>query len=667
MPIRILIIIFVCCIAQATLAQMPGGNIMNRFGNMGSSGGKTDSIKFERRDDAKDSISITYRLLDSIRNVKLDTNVNDFYRYYAVPFALQHLGNPGLAGYSLVYQANNKPGFDAGFHAFDAYRLTLEQIRFFKTTKPFTQLSYQLASGKEQMIKILHTQNPRPNLNFGFEYRLLNAPGFLVTQNTNHNNYSLFSQYQGPKKRYAAWFVLLNNSINSSENGGIQSDTFLANPDFARRFSIPVNLGKAPLNPPNPFATSVNTGNKYREFTFFYRHSYDVGKKDSLIINDSTTEYLFYPRLRFQHTFSYSSNRYQFEDEDADSARYKNWYDTTLGINDTFLLADRWKIVHNDFSIIQFPDSRNTGQFLQVGARLENISGRFNRSAASFYNIVAHGEYRNKTRNKKWDINLKGEFYLNGLNSGDYAIQGILNRYLNKRWGNIMLYFSNVNRSPSFVFNRQSSFYINHGSSSNNLNKENIITIKATAENPFITLSATNYFIVNHTYFNSLYKSTQFSRAINLLQLTAIKKIKLFRKWNWHIEAHVQLTDNAAPIKVPLAFARNRIAYENQLFKNLYLSTGMEMRYFTPYKGYNYSPALGQFAVQDSFTITNRPDIAAFAHFRIRSFVGYLRAENLNSVSFQNGFGFTQNNFGAPLYIYPGFVFRFGISWNFVN
>jgi hypothetical protein len=71
--------------------------------------------------------------------------------------------------------------------------------------------------------------------------------------------------------------------------------------------------------------------------------------------------------------------------------------------------------------------------------------------------------------------------------------------------------------------------------------------------------------------------------------------------------------------------------------------------------------------VQDSFTIANRPDIAAFAHFRIRSFTGYLRAENLNTLSFTNGFGFTRNNFGAPLYIYPGFVFRFGILWNFVN
>jgi hypothetical protein len=76
---------------------------------------------------------------------------------------------------------------------------------------------------------------------------------------------------------------------------------------------------------------------------------------------------------------------------------------------------------------------------------------------------------------------------------------------------------------------------------------------------------------------------------------------------------------------------------------------------------------MGKFTVQDTLTIRNRPDISAFLHFRIKSFTAYLRAENLNSVNFSDGFGFTRNNFAAPHYVYPGFVFRFGIQWNFVN
>ena len=57
----------------------------------------------------------------------------------------------------------------------------------------------------------------------------------------------------------------------------------------------------------------------------------------------------------------------------------------------------------------------------------------------------------------------------------------------------------------------------------------------------------------------------------------------------------------------------------------------------------------------------------AFFHFRIRSFKAYVRAENLNAVNLQNGFGFTHNNLAAPDYPYPGLVIRFGVFWSFVN
>ena len=76
---------------------------------------------------------------------------------------------------------------------------------------------------------------------------------------------------------------------------------------------------------------------------------------------------------------------------------------------------------------------------------------------------------------------------------------------------------------------------------------------------------------------------------------------------------------------------------------------------------------MGQFFPQDSLTLKNRPDISAFVHFRIKSFTAFLRAENLNAINPSGGFGFTTYNFAAPHYAYPGFIFRFGIQWGFVN
>jgi Putative porin len=558
-----------------------------------------------------------------------------------------------------------KPGWDAGFHAFDVYHFTLENTRFFKTTKPFTQLGYQIASGKEQMVKILHTQSPRPNLNFGFEYRLISSPGFFVTQNTNINNYRLFSNYQGKRKRYAAYFTLVGNTVKNSENGGIKNDSLLSDKEFSRRFTIPVNLGGDAAIQPNPFKSSVSTGNIYKEFTFFLRQSYDIGKRDSVAVNDSTTEYLFYPKLRFQHTFSYNTYSYQFKDVVADSVLYKNWYKITLkNPIDTLIVTDHWKVLTNDFSLLQFPDTKNSAQFLSAGARLENINGVFDSSSKSFYNIVLHGEYRNKTRNKLWDIIAKGEFYLNGINSGDYSAYGMLSRYLNKRLGSIRISFNNVNRSPSFIYTGFSSF--NFGNTAS-YNKENIISLRASADNPFVSLSFTNYLITNYIYFKDYHLTDQYTKLINLIQASVSKKIRVSKRWNWYTEVTLQQTDGGAPINVPFIFTRNRLAYEGLFYKNLNLSAGLEFRYYTPYKEYNYSPVMGQFMPQDTVTAKNRPDISGFMHFRIKTFTAYLRAENLNTIDFSNGFGFTKNNFAAPHYVYPGFIFRFGILWNFVN
>lgn len=651
---------------QFTYAQEP--QLLNKIGdrvrNIGG-GGSKDTIGFVHRDDKKDSISITYKYLDSIRSNYFDSSINDFDNYFSVPSTHQYLGNNGAAAYSLIYAPHARAGWDAGFHAYDIYRYTLEGSKFYKTNRPFTQLSYQLASGKEQMIKAFHTQSPRPNWSFGFDYRLVSAPGFFVTQNSNHKSYRLFSNYQGKRKRYAAYFILLGNTIKKSENGGITADSLLLDPNNKKRYSIPVNLGNANLFEPNPFLSSVTTGNIYKDFTLFIRQSYDIGKKDSVAINDSTTEYLFYPKLRIQHSFTYGTYNYQYRDEKADSLIYKQWYDTTLKqAIDSFYAREKWTVISNDFSLLQFPDTKNPGQFLLLGARLENIKGELKYRTSNYHNLVLHGEYRNKTRNKRWDILATGEFYVNGLNAGDYSAYITIARYLNKKLGGVRLFFKNVNRSPSFIYDNASSFNFNNTSLRK---KENIISFGAEANNSFINLSFKNHIITNLAYFYDYFHTAQSSKVINLLQVSASKKISLTKRWKWYADATVQVVDGSAAIKVPLFFTRNRIAYEGIFYKNLNLSTGLEVRYHTPFEAYNYSPVVGQFTPQDSVLVKNLPDISAFFHFRIKSFTAFIRAENLNTVRFSNGFGFTNNNFAALHYPMQGFMFRFGIRWGFVN
>lgn len=641
-----------------------GGNIRT-----GSSGG-TDSLR--HRDKNEDSITISFRYLDSARNYKLDSSIGDFTRRFPVPATYIYLGNTGNAARSLLFSPNFSAGFDPGLHAYDIYKYKLEKVRFFNTTRPYSEITYQLGSRVEQIIELMHTQNLKPNWNVLFQYRLINSPGYFKSQKTNHNNYLLSSWFQSVNKRYNNYLVLLGNKMQSAENGGIV-DTFdyLNSGIYKDRFNIPTKLGGDDPFSSNFFTTKINTGNKYNEFSVLLRQQYDLGRKDS-IVTDSTVLPLFYPRLRFEHTFQLDKYSYTFQDYLGDSVYYKINYDTTLRRRiDTFIVRDSWKIIANDFSVYQFPDAKNLQQFFKVGVLLQNISGEFASGQKSFVNTVGHAEYRNKTRNLQWDIIANGKLYFTGLNKGDYQAHISLQRLLGKKIGYLQVGFENTSRTSSFIFDKRSSFYFLK--IAKDFKKENNTHLFASYFLPSFKFKITGhyYLATNYTYVRRYYQLQQEAALFNVLQIAVEKTIKLGKRWNWHAEIYFQQAVGDAPIHVPVIYTRNRFAYEGNLgFKNLNIAMGAEFRYRSAYKADGYSPVQGQFYYQDSITIRNPlPDITAYVHFRIRPFKTFFRVENLNAARKMpnGGFGFTNNNLVAPGYAMPGLQFRLGVYWSFVN
>ncbi|HEY6502520.1 MAG TPA: putative porin [Chitinophagaceae bacterium] len=630
-------------------------------------GGGGDSLK--RRDKNEDSITIRFRYLDSSRQNLLDSSVSDFTRRFPIPGTNIFLGNTGTASRSILFSPALRPGWDPGFHSFDAYKWMPEKARFFHTTRPYSEVSYQLASRSEQLIELMHTQNIKPNWNFLMQYRLINAPGMFNNQKTNHNNYLITSRYESVNKRYTNYLILAVNNLQSGENGGLVDVNDLDDPDLNDRYVIPTKLGGEPDNSRNFFNTDVGTGNRYREATILFRQQYDLGRKDSLV-TDSTVIPLFYPRLRFEHTFQYRQLRYQFRDYIGDSAYYKDYYGIDFANPiDTFEAKDQWKEFVNDFSIYQFPDAKNLQQFIKLGAALQNLKQEDPVSKAD-YNIFGHVEYRNRTRDRKWDIEANGKLYFAGLNAGDYSVYASLQRATSKKLGGYaQLGFENVNREPSSIYTGRSDFYLLPVATS--FKKENTTHLFASLYQSSLKLKLSGhyYLLTNYSYIQNFYELEQFSSVFNVLRISAEKTFKLGKSWFWHADVYFQQVIGNSPVNLPLIYTRNRFAYEGNLgFKNLNIAMGFEMRYHTPYTADGYSPILGQFFSQDSIRVSNPlPDIAAYLHFRIRSFKLYVRTENLNTAEFDDGFGFTRNNMAAPAYPYPGIVFRLGIYWSFVN
>ncbi len=666
-----------CLIAQVVAAQSedkalirggrPGGSAVtyDRQGRpIKNNAGKNDSL--QTRNSLADSITIYYSHFDSTKLRTLDSSINDFSRYFPLPYSTRTLGNLGTATQSLLFNPTMKAGFNAGFHGFDAYKYTLENTPFFATTRPFTELAFVLGAKAEQVVDFLHTQNKKDNFNFSLQYRFSNSPGALKNQNANINNLRFTSHYKSNNKKYELFFVYLSNKTAASENGGLQNVRLLDSLSLNDPYELETRLGKSVTATRNPFNTGISSGNVYTESQLIIRQQYDLGTKDSSVV-DSITYRFFYPRLRLQHTISIASNGYQFLDTYVDSGKYQQYFNKSVPAGKPINYKDSWKVITNELSILTFPDKNNQSQYVKTGIAYQSLKGTFDTLAqTSLYNIYAIGAYKNRSKNKIWDIDAAAKLYLNGRNSGDYEASLYLERYLGAKAGYLTVGFKNANRSPSLLLDPISSFPV---VGIGGFSKENSIKLFAKYEKPSKHLSflASYYGINNYMYFDGFFSAKQSTGLFNLLQLSLEKKIHIKGHWNWYTELHLQQKIGTGPVNVPLFYSRNRIDFEGNFYTNLDVSTGLEVQYFTAYNADGYSPFLGAYFYQNSQQLSNRPDVHAYFHFRIKRLKGFIRFENLNSLNTAKGFSFDKPNFVSALYPNNTLWTRLGVWWNFIN
>ncbi|WP_143104022.1 putative porin [Thermoflavifilum thermophilum] len=657
------ILLLIMCGYAHVYAQLP------RIGAMGAMGrsttGGSDSFHLEHR--VNDTILLYYHYLNDVVPHYLDSSINNFYKYFPLRSSDAYLGNIGNPGYDLIFHPVLKAGWDAGFHALDLYSFPIDSARFYQTTGPYTELRYLVGPKQEQVIDVFHTQNHKRNFNISGHYRKINSPGYFRNQNTNDDNYAITARFDSRKQRYHAYAAVIGNNEQTGENGGIVNDADLKDPIHSDRQTIATFLGGNNASSGfSFFTTSIPVKTEYKEKDFLFSHEYDWGRGDSVKINDTTVMYRFYPIFRIQHTFLFEHLTEQYRDtivqnDTLDAYFYRIHYPLISNPQDSSIVAwHDWKRISNDLSLVQFPFPKNQNQFLREGITDEWITGTDLSGKQHLHNIFGHVEYRNKTRNQKWDMRLYGALYLAGDYFGNYHALASLSRYVSRKLGYVELHAENINRTPSAIYQRFVSnrfAIINPG-----LNKENITLLQAAAVNPALhyALDVKYYLFTNYTYLKNFYQSDQYHSPFTLLQVHFQKDFRV-NHFHLHTDAAYQQITGNPPLALPAVWTWERLTYENYLFNyHLQICTGIEIKYNTPFDAPDYSPLLGQFVYQNQQRIRNSPEIAALLHFRIRSFVGYIRAERLNSFIFNP-------NFAAPHYPYPDFGVRIGVKWGLIN
>lgn len=134
--------------------------------------------------------------IDNIAFRRIDTSTRLIHQYYPeLQGFYATLGNTGLPLYPLVPDFNPLPGFSYGRNAMAAYRYTPEQIPYFQSITPFSEVRYVMGPDKENVLNALYSRNLYRGLTLGLNYRLIHSTGPYSRQLTDLDNLAINIRY----------------------------------------------------------------------------------------------------------------------------------------------------------------------------------------------------------------------------------------------------------------------------------------------------------------------------------------------------------------------------------------------------------------------------------------------------------------------------------------
>ena len=642
--------------AQGSGGSMGGG--MRQTGERDTSRNKTsnpDSITYT----AKYIRYTTLKLLkEGTQTRPIDTSVYNFQNYS--PLYQPHrptigLGSAGIAYREMLFNPSKTVGFDAGFHSLDAYLLTQDSLRFYRARTPYTELYYVNGRIQEQVFKVTHTQNIKPNLNVGANYNRLSAEGFYVNQKADHLNAALFAWYESPKKRYNVIGDVVFNTLKAGENGSTTNDNVF-NSNSLDKMAETVRLKATRSDRPMQV---------WKQTQYMLKQLYYVGRMDSLISLDSSQRVL--PTQRLSHTLTYTRDQYKFfrNEEDTYGAfptLPSQSYTTT---NDSTKVSD----LRNEFNY----------SFYLRGKALSFIKNEL-KLDLGIQNDLYHYEqlgYKLNFSNTALKAGLGYKFsdrisidadlnqVVQGRSAGDFLYEANTSFMLSKSIGRIVLGAYTQNQSPSQMYERVDYQYHQWD---RNFEKLKINNLSFRYENSKYAFAAkAEYFLMsNYLYFKETSSAKQispeqFGTNINLLKITLAKDFKFgrFKLDNYLV---YQKTDFQDVLRTPEVYSFNSFYYATKFFKVLYTNFGFDLRFNTPYKAPAYAINVSQFYNDNSpLEYSTYPVMDLWVRANLKRANLFLKYDYVSQGWFSKGF------YTVRSYPMQDKLLKFGISWNFYN
>ena len=636
------------------------------------------------------------------------------------------LGNLGAPRLSRIYLHREKTNPHLFLQPFDFFIGGLHDFRFSNTFSPLTNLAYHKVGNKtngQERVRAYFASNINKVAGIGMKFDYLYGRGYYNNQANSQFGGTLFGYYLGDRYNLHTYFNL--NHFKMAENGGIEDDAYITNPQ-----SFPRSYGSKDI----PTLLS-ETWNRNENQDAFLTHRYNLGFHRDIEVADSLKpkmpsdkEFLqqipdsirqilladtvrqafvldsmrtvwsasqsvpqeFVPVSSIIHTLKINNLRHTY----YSYATPANYY-TNLFYGDLTSVKDRTKAlsVKNTLGISLREGFNKWAQMgvaafishelLRYSLPILDPNGLLGRKRYDEHDIAVGGQIT-RTQGKYIHYDIEGQLSILGDNIGDFSADGTLTSDipLSRRDTLAVEIHGMVDGlSPDFYLRHYHSQFLwwdkpnwaneFHGRIEGSLHLPRIGTHLYVG---FENIKNFTYLAMENTVLSTSSGNAlpgdfshnvvvrQAGSNIQVFSARLVQKLK-FGPLHWDNDITYQTSSNGDVLPLPKLNIYSNLYLHFRIAKVLNVELGGDLRYFTKYYAPDYSPAIQQFAIQDA----NHPRIK-IGNYPLVSVYANLHIKHCRIyVLMQHVNQGSGHRFWAPHYPMDPRTFHFGVSWNFFN
>lgn len=579
---------------------------------------------------------------------------------------LGNLGSPRVARIHSLQESLPSFMFDAPYSYFIK---DPTDFLFTDTKTPHLNIEYFSGGGTrngDDRVRGYFAANFSKKAGIGFDMDYVYGRGRYSNQSTSLYDARFYGYYHGDV--YAAHFSFNTDAIKICENGGITNDLYITNPEMMAE-------GKKEYDPEEIPVRMSNTWNEIKRNQFLIAQELDIRShyESTDSIGDTVMTFNRYRELgRLANTTEFGFLKRRFIAYTTPDNYYSNDWLTNDSI-DSF----------NNFYL------KNTLSL--------NTNEGFSKWAVAGLRLFASYEFRSYTMADTLSRRLLTEFE-NRVNEYDVSIGGAISREKGDNFnigvtaqtvlfgshfadfdvcGDAKFSFDLFDKSAGLDANVRlqgitPGYFLNHYHSQHywwdlDMNKEiktgigGRLHIDKTRTN--LSFQATD--LRNYAYLASVegdIKSCQHDAGIQVLEASLMQDIVL-GPLHWDNRITWQHSSNQDILPLPTLDVYSNLYFKFTYAKRLRMEIGGDASWFSEYYAPDYSPALGQFHLQDEASrilIGKYPVIDVYLNCELRGVRFFVMVSHVNSGMNING---SSGPFTAPHYPINPRMFRFGLSW----